>query len=100
MDRPTNPFALRTTESIASDELFLRLFSTEPMKKLQTQHDESKLWHFVTFIQSPPGFGKTSLLRIFGPSVLKRIVSHHKEFRDAYETLNKLEVKDKNRITE
>ena len=52
MDRPVNPFALRTTENIDSDELFLRLFSTEPMKKLQEQEKDGKLWHFVTFIQS------------------------------------------------
>ena len=98
MERPSNPFALRTTENIDSDELFLRLFSTEPMKKLQKQNDDGKLWHFVTFIQSPPGFGKTSLLRIFHPTVLKKIVSHNKETRDVFEALNKLGVKDKNRI--
>lgn len=98
MERPVNPFALRTTENIDSDELFLKLFSTEPMKKLQKQNDEGKLWHFVTFIQSPPGFGKTSLLRIFQAPVLKKIVSHNKDMRDVYETLNRLGVKDKNRI--
>ena len=68
------------------------------MKKLQKQNEESKLWHFVTFIQSPPGFGKTSLLRIFHPTVLKKIVSHNKDMRDVFEALNKLGVKDKNRI--
>ena len=98
MERPSNPFALRTTENIDSDELFLRLFSTEPMRKLQKQNEDGKLWHFVTFIQSPPGFGKTSLLRIFHPTVLKKIVSHNKETRDVFEALNKLGVKDKNRI--
>ena len=98
MDRPSTPFALRTTENIDSDELFLKLFSTEPMRKLQKQNDEGKLWHFVTFIQSPPGFGKTSLLRIFYPTVLKKIVSHNKETRDVFEALNKLGVKDKNKI--
>ena len=40
MERPNNPFALRTTENIDSDELFLKLFSTEPMRKLQKQNDE------------------------------------------------------------
>lgn len=98
MDRPVNPFALRTTENIDSDELFLKLFSIEPMKKLQEQDACGKLWHFVTFIQSPPGFGKTSLLRVFNASVLKKIVSHHKELRDVYEMLNKLGVKKKDRI--
>ena len=98
MDRPVNPFALRTTENIDSDELFLKLFSIEPMKKLQEQEECSKLWHFVTFIQSPPGFGKTSLLRVFNASVLKKIVSHHKELRDVYEMLNKLGVKEKDKI--
>ena len=98
MERPNNPFALRTTENIDSDELFLKLFSTEPMKKLQKQNEEGKLWNFVTFIQSPPGFGKTSLLRIFNASVLKRIVSHNKDMRDVFEALNKLGVKEKNRI--
>ena len=98
MERPTNPFALRTTENIDSDGLFLKLFSIEPMKKLQSQYDEGKLWHFVTFIQSPPGFGKTSLLRIFKASVLKKIVSHNKDLRDVFEMLNKLGVKERNRI--
>lgn len=98
MDRHVNPFALRTTENIDSDELFLRLFSIEPMKKLQEQETDGKLWHFVTFIQSPPGFGKTSLLRVFNASVLKKIVSHHKELADLYEMLNKLGVKEKDRI--
>lgn len=98
MEKLNNPFALRTTENIDSDELFLKLFSTEPMKKLQKQNDEGMLWHFVTFIQSPPGFGKTSLLRIFQAPVLKKIVSRNKDLRDVYEVLNKLDVKDKNRI--
>ena len=98
MDRQTNPFALRTTENIDSDDLFLKLFSAEPMKKLQKQNEEGKLWHFVTFIQSPPGFGKTSLLRIFSASVLKKIVSHNKEMKDAYEILNRLGVKEQGRI--
>src|SRR5574344_208498 len=98
MERLANPFNLRTTESISSDELFLQLFSTEPMKRLVRQQDDGKLWNFVTYIQSPPGFGKTSLLRIFNPSVLKRIVKHKSEMHDIYTVINKLGVKENNDI--
>lgn len=94
MDRFLNPFALRTTENIDSDELFLKLFAVEPIRKLQEQCDADKLWQFVTFIQSPPGFGKTSLLRVFSPSVLKKIESRNQDVRDVHDAMRRLGVKE------
>ena len=89
-----NPFAIRASERIETDEMFLELFSSEPLTHLDEKNDQGKLWGEVTTILSSPGAGKTTLLRLFSPSILQRIT----ERNSAYKKLKKLDVIDSERI--
>ena len=87
-----NPFAIRASERIETDERFLELFSVEPLSYLEDNHVNDSLWGTMTYILSSPGAGKTTLLRLFSPSVLKRVTS--KGTNLIYRKLCKLGVKD------
>lgn len=89
-----NPFAIRASERIETDEMFLELFSSEPLVHLEEKNDQGKLWGCVTSILSSPGAGKTTLLHLFSPSILQRIT----ERNSAYKKLKKLDVIDSERI--
>lgn len=89
-----NPFAIRASERIETDEMFLELFSSEPLTHLEEKNEQSRLWGCVTTILSSPGAGKTTLLRLFSPSILQRIT----ERNTAYKKLKKLDVLDSERI--
>lgn len=89
-----NPFAIRASERIETDEMFLELFSSEPLTHLEEKNEQGKLWSCVTTILSSPGAGKTTLLRLFSPSVLQRIT----ERNTAYKKLKKLNVMDSEQI--
>ena len=89
-----NPFAIRASERIETDEMFLELFSSEPLTHLDEKNDQGKLWGEVTTILSSPGAGKTTLLRLFSPSILQRIT----ERNSAYKKLKKLDVIDSEHI--
>ncbi len=92
-----NPFAFRASERIESDEMFLELFSSEPLSYLETQNANNTLWGTLTYILSSPGAGKTTLLRLFSPSVLQRIIEKFDK-NDVFKKLKKLGVKDSERI--
>lgn len=66
-----NPFRLQTAESIGSDADFLRLFGYGVLDLLP----EDALTGRPLFIRSAPGGGKTSLLKLFTPSVLQHLVA-------------------------
>ena len=68
-----NPFALRASEKIATDDTFVRLFSPDSLKGIEK---ECELWKQVVCFQAPPGGGKTTLLRLFSPRVLKNIMRY------------------------
>lgn len=87
-----NPFAIRASERIESDERFLELFSVEPLSYLEDNYVNDLLWGTMTYILSSPGAGKTTLLRLFSPSVLKRVTA--KGTNLIYRKLYKLGVKD------
>ena len=89
-----NPFAIRASERIETDEMFLELFSSEPLTHLEEKYEQDKLWNNVTTILSSPGAGKTTLLRLFSPTILQRIT----ERNTAYKKLKKLEVIDSDHI--
>ena len=89
-----NPFAIRASERIETDEMFLELFSSEPLAHLEEKYEQGKLWGGVTTILSSPGAGKTTLLRLFSPTILQRIT----ERNSAYKKLKKLEVIDSEHI--
>lgn len=67
-----NPFRLRASEHIESDETFVRLFSPEVLDMLSNPD----VWEHPQIIRSAPGGGKTSLLRLFTPSSLRTIHAH------------------------
>jgi len=69
MREPRNPFRLRASEHIESDETFVRLFSPDVLDMLKTP----SIWDCPQIIRSAPGGGKTSLLRLFTPSSLRTI---------------------------
>lgn len=66
-----NPFRLQTAESIDSDSDFLRLFGHGVLDLLP----DDALSGRPLFIRSAPGGGKTSLLKLFTPSVLQHLVA-------------------------
>lgn len=87
-----NPFAIRASERIETDERFLELFSVEPLSYLEDNYANDSLWGTMTYILSSPGAGKTTLLRLFSPSVLKRVTA--KGTNLIFRKLFKLGVKD------
>ena len=89
-----NPFAIRASERIETDEMFLELFSSEPLTHLEEKNEQGKLWNNVTTILSSPGAGKTTLLRLFSPTILQHIT----ERNTAYKKLKKLDVIDSDHI--
>ena len=92
-----NPFAFRASERIESDEMFLELFSSEPLSYLEEHNAKNTLWGTLTYILSSPGAGKTTLLRLFSPSVLQHIIEKFDK-NDVFKKLKKLGVKDSERI--
>jgi len=66
-----NPFRLQTAESIDSDADFLRLFGHGVLDLLP----KDALSGRPLFIRSAPGGGKTSLLKLFTPSVLQSLIA-------------------------
>jgi len=63
----SNPFLGRTSERTTSDQDFVRLFSPKILEKLP----ESLFEGAVHIFRSPPGGGKTTLLRAFTPTALR-----------------------------
>ncbi len=65
-----NPFKLRAAEFITSDTAFLRFFEPRVLTVLK-QNDFN--WSNVQIIRSSPGGGKTSLMHVFSPGVLRTL---------------------------
>ncbi len=70
-----NPFKIRASEKIDSDDGFLQLFSPLVLESLSEKFLAGKLWNDVLYIHSSPGAGKSSLIRIFEPSCLKILLN-------------------------
>lgn len=62
-----NPFLERMSERTTSDQEFVHLFSPKILEKLK----EDCLEGAVHIFRSPPGGGKTTILRAFTPNALK-----------------------------
>jgi len=92
MREPRNPFRLRASEHIESDETFVRLFSPEVLDMLSTPN----IWERPQIIRSAPGGGKTSLLRLFTPSSLRTIYAlRTREYtKDLFKSLSALGAMD------
>jgi hypothetical protein len=83
-----NPFRLQTAESIDSDADFLRLFGHGVLDLLP----DDALTGRPLLIRSAPGGGKTSLLKLFTPSVLQHLVAmkSNEATKDLYSKLKGL----------
>jgi len=81
-----NPFRIRTSERIDSDEAFLRLFGPDALDLLENKEG---LFDKIQVLCSSPGAGKTSLLRVFTPSVLNTLYDGRgdAEFTSLFERL-------------
>lgn len=87
-----NPFRLSTAESIETDADFLRLFGPGVLDLLPEGATSGQL----LFIRSAPGGGKTTLLRVFTPSILLNLLALRgsEPHREVYSKLRQLEVVD------
>lgn len=88
MREPRNPFRLRLSEQIESEESFLRLFSPAVLDVFA----ERDLWRRVQIVRSAPGCGKTSLFRAFAPPALVALHRHRtiETYRDLYQRMTAL----------
>jgi len=88
-----NPFFSRASEYIEHDDKFLNLFSPEVLNIF----NQYPVWNKVTILRSSPGGGKTTLLKMFTPQILKKLkeTSKHDEHnRDIFIDLKKIGVYD------
>lgn len=88
-----NPFFARASEYIELDDKFLNLFSPEVLNIF----NQNPVWNNVTILRSSPGGGKTTLLKMFTPPILKKLkeTSKHDEHnREIFTELKKIGVYD------
>lgn len=86
----TNPFYKRASEQTTDDQEFIHLFSPDVLDRLTTDHFQGK----VTVVRSPPGGGKTSLLRALTPGALRAFckATNHDDLRESVHALTTLGV--------
>src|SRR3972149_4779250 len=72
-----NPFIKKASELFEPDPLFIKFFSFDILNVFF--HNKNLLWNNLNIIRSSPGGGKTTLLRLFTPNVLKTIISNKKQ---------------------
>lgn len=81
----TNPFLERMSERTTSDQEFVRLFSPKILERLSDDTFEGA----VHIFRSPPGGGKTTLLRALTPAALRAFWNARRstEMNEAYQRL-------------
>lgn len=96
MREPRNPFRLRRSENIDTDSAFLTLFEPGILEVLVQSEDS--IWDSVRIIRSAAGGGKTSLIRLFTPTILLLLAARKNEDRikELYHNVKKLEALDDN----
>ena len=97
-NRYRNPFKIRATEKLETENNFLRLFSPFVLEELLSKNHEIKLWNNILFIRSSPGAGKTSMLKVLDATslwVLSNNISAP-DYADITPYLKKLGVIDSN----
>lgn len=90
-----NPFFARASEYIELDDKFLNLFSPEVLNIFN--QGDTKIWNNVTILRSSPGGGKTTLLKMFTPQILKKLrenSKHDEHNREIFAELKKTGVYD------
>lgn len=69
MPLATNPFHVRTSEQAGSDTRFLGLFGPGVLQGIAAD----QLWDRLIVLRSAPGGGKTSMIRLLTPGVLRAL---------------------------
>lgn len=87
-----NPFLQRMAERSTSDQEFVKLFSPRMIEQLDDQAFDGA----VHIFRSPPGGGKTTLLRAFAPPALRAFWNARKapDMAESYQRLRSLCVLD------
>ena len=95
MREPRNPFRLRASEAIESDVTFLKLFGPGMLDLLPSG---PHVWDKPQIFRSAPGAGKTSLLRLFTPTVLLSLHAFraNDDLKELYQRMQALGVVDEN----
>lgn len=79
MQQYDNPFSMRASEKMTSDDVFISLFSEDSLSPLRDFSEKGRLWGYLTYICSAPGGGKTTMMRCFSPSVLYKVQNNRKD---------------------
>jgi hypothetical protein len=91
MREPRNPFRLRASEAIESDTTFLNLFGPGMLDLLPSG---PQLWDKPQIFRSAPGAGKSSLLRLFTPTVLLTLYAFRRndDLKELYQKMSEMGV--------
>lgn len=98
MQQYENPFSMRASEKMTSDDVFISLLSDDTLYPLKNYCDRGALWGNLTYICSAPGGGKTTMLRCFSPSVLFRVYNNKKDNDKLFKALKGMGVVTANKI--
>jgi hypothetical protein len=95
MREPRNPFRLRASEAIESYVTFLKLFGPGMLDLLPSG---PHVWDKPQIFRSAPGAGKTSLLRLFTPTVLLSLHAFraNDDLKELYQRMQAMGVVDEN----
>lgn len=100
MGRIRNPFLFRATEQNNEDDLFIQLFSEDILNVLKNEITEIFIKPLI--LRSSPGFGKTSLLKLFTAQILKKLISYqsiHSDKNDLLKAIKSLNfIDEENKI--
>lgn len=72
-----NPFTKRAAEFATDDGEFLDLFAAGSLDAMKDAGQ--RLWQLPVLLESTPGGGKTTLMRLFTPSALRLLGKAHKD---------------------
>ena len=92
MQQYENPFSMRASEKMTSDDVFISLFSEDSLYSLKDLSDKGHLWGNLTYICSAAGGGKTTMLRCFSPSVLYKVYNNKKDNDKLFKSLRSMNV--------
>ena len=81
-----NPFRIQTSEQSSTQEDFLSLFGSEVLEVLP----RDGLWDRLVILEAAPGAGKSTILRLFTPEVLRE-VHRNRTRQENLEVINHLE---------
>ncbi|MCP9749495.1 hypothetical protein [Ferruginibacter sp. HRS2-29] len=95
-NRYRNPFKIRATEKLETENNFLKMYSPYILDELLEKNTDGKLWNNILFIRSSPGAGKTSILKIFEPYSLLTLSNNKSAayYKEILDYLKKLDIID------